>query len=290
VTSKAATNTNCAVEDQGQRTDKSLPDLARSIMDQVVSSQDPYKVLSPKILTKIVTRFVDFLSEASHVQGPREVEDLVSLLVMALLRKHALNQLRNETRTWCLWPSGNLEDKADQISERLYGRIRQQLPRILSSCRERQLDDEHAYNSFSKYCRVAVNREITRLNRKERNTPNLVPLTSGFGSDTGEITHCSLVAQQEFDNSDLSIAVEAWLNSRNCPISHDAWRKFHLKYQEGRSCKEIAKVFDTTANAVTVSNSRVKAELRRAGFLKEVLDLDLDRLLKAEFDGRSKEA
>jgi DNA-directed RNA polymerase specialized sigma24 family protein len=290
VISNAAKNANCAVEDQGQPREKSLPDLARSIMEQVLSSQEPYKVLNPKILKKIVNRFVDFLNEASHVQSPREVEDLVSLVVMALLRKHALNQLRNETRGWRLWICRSSEDKADQISDQLYGRILQQLPRFLSSCRERRLDHEHAYNSFSKYCRVAVKREITRLNRKEKNAPNLVPLTSDFGSDTRESTHCYLIAQQEFDDSDLSMAMESWLNSNGCPVSHDAWRKFSLKYKEGRSYKEIAKIFDTTVNAVTVSNSRVKAELRKAGFLKEVLDLELDRLLKTEFDGRSQEA
>ncbi len=255
-----------------------------------MSSQDPYKVLSPMTLKKIKTCFIGLLSEATHAQGCREVEDLVSLLVMALLRKHALNHLRTEIRVSCFWPFGSQEDKADQISERLYGRILQQLPRVLSSCRERELDNEHAYNSFSKYCRVAVNREIPRLNKKERSGPKLVPLTSGFGSDAGEVEHHSPVAQQDFENSNLNIALETWLNSTNCPIGHDAWRKFSLKYQEGRPCKEIAKIFDTTANAVTASNSRVKAELRRAGFLKEVLDLDLDRILKAEFDGRIKEA
>lgn len=290
MTSKAATKDSNAVDDQGQRTEKSLPDLARSIMDQVMSSQDPYKVLSPKILKKIMTRFVDLLSEATHIQGSREVEDLVSLLVMALLRKHALNHLRNETRMSCLWPFGNQEDKADQISERLYGRILQQLPRVLSSCRERQLDHEHAFNTFSRYCQVAVIREIPRLKKKERNALNLVYLTSGPGLEAGALDPCSPVGQQDFETSNLKMDLETWLNSADCPISHDAWRKFSLKYQDGRPYKEIAKTFDTTVNAVTASNRRVKAELRQAGFLKEVLDLDLDRLLKAEFDGRSKEA
>lgn len=269
---------------------KILPDLARELLDQVASSQDPYKILSQKVLKKIKTHFLDFLGEATQ-HGDREVYDLFCLLVMALIRKHALNYLQRTgpfMSRW--WPSENQEDKADRISDDLYFSILQQLPRLLSSCRERGLDNEHVFNTFSKYCRVAVDHAATRYKKKEKGAPTLVSLTYGSSSEAEETEPCCPVAQQEFETSTMEIALERWLDSTDCPITHEAWRKFALRYQEGRPCKEIAKIFDTTANAISVNNSRVRAHLRRAGFLKEVLDLGLDRVLKAELHDRRKTA
>lgn len=279
-----------------------LEDLAkvvRGILDDAISHQNPSWILGAKALQEdIKPRFLELLEARSRQDLGADVEVILFVLVHALIRRHAANRLRQSAglfERFCV--SSHLHEVADRIADQVYVPVSKHLSRLARMARDQGWTDERAYHTLSKYCRVAAVREADRQKarhaRRKARGPRFFSLTrddssGGSWSEEREFEPGCPESARGFEGNEFHLAVERWLDAPGCPVTRIAWRKFILRAQLQRPYKEIARIFGTNANAINVNFHRVQKALMDAGFVSDVLDLEMDRILKAELEGEKR--
>ena len=236
---------------------------AEKVLKRIREASDLAKALRKMVDGTMKEGFLPLLGEAGGTAPCPACTQVIELLAVAQLKKHAWGTL-GIPRSLALRLRGvEPEEFAEDVAYQVLPRGMHQVPALLNDYRREGLDSTHAYNKFNRYCRSAAVRETNRHYQRLGKRPETVlardPERPGDPPDPQ--------AGDRFQVVETLTDLERWVEQPNCPVSRSAWRKFQCHRVQGITAAAVARMFNTTEGAIHTNTSRVAKALRESGLL-----------------------